>query len=324
MDALRDSGAEVRVGENEHYIYVKGENETYICFITPTLNLENLESFHLNTKGTNHKREIIVCSEIQQNADLKARMYGIEVITPPELYSFIGKYIVNKLLRKEGKEKVEEDIVDIESLDVEAEWEEEEEEETVDGIPIFLEEIAVGEEGESYPIIKPSLISKRDVASYLLEKGIIYANVPGENIYLELVPYYIFTFDAKIYVENEESVKTQKGLVCINSLDGTGHILKEGLLTINSLPNVDKRYSPKIDDITAMEYAREIIKKEYTMEDEITREMGSVTVFEKVKMYPKNITLNPENIFYYPVWRVKLIGREILVDGVSKKILKSM
>jgi len=326
IDAIRSLGARVEEVEDESYIIVEKEGERYISLITPVLNIERLKTFHVATRNlSGYKREIIVYGEIKENADEKAKLYGIDITTPRELYSFIGKYVINKILSgenismEEGKEEIK-----LEELDVEAEWEEEgEEEEVVDGIPIFLEEIDEGEEGELYPIIKPSLLNKIDVANHLLENGIIYAEVPKESIKLELVPYYIFTYTAKIYVENEETVKTQQGLVCINSISGDGHILKEGLLTVNSLPDVDKRYSAKIDDITAMEFAREIVKKEYTMEKEITREMGSVTVFEKVKMYPKRIDLKLENIFYYPIWRVEMIGREIIVDGVSKKIIKS-
>lgn len=340
MRILRDSGIDVIDWNSRGYVKFRNSgnsDDEYLCYIVRILSREELENFLRETQEEKCKKEIVVLENIVGNVDLELKRHRIEVVRPEEVCAWLGKYVIDRLLRLESEaESVDEDFIrkllvedgnvneseiekEIEAVMSDFRWMEEVE----DGIPIYLDDFIEGNNENKYPIIKPYIMDERS-AVHTLEKN-LGRKVQETEVYLELVPCYLYKFSAKVFRENDSSYTLSQGFVMVNSLTGEGAVLRNPLLTVDDLPglNIKIRYLPRVDEKEAYNKALEIVRIEHTREEERKKDLDTVTIFEKVRTYPEEIQLSLDSILYYPIWKIKVRDKEYAIDGLTADVVFS-
>jgi hypothetical protein len=263
------------------------------------------------------EKYIICMKDYTPDAYETAKKYNIIINNRKDLANDIGEFILKKIEDKE-EYNLEELFVD-ENFEIEEiERETPEIKADTDAIPIFLEEVPKLNE----QIIKP-IISKEDALINAQRK------IHGFNISLVLVPYLIFEFTLDIYVENELTPKSKKGIICINLNTQPEHkefiFLDKGLETLSSISESHERLKIELEATEAEIKARKIILLEYSKPKEDTIPKENVIIIEKKRQRPKedSMKLNELGIYYWPYWVVSGARGTLKMNAVDGSEIES-
>ncbi len=173
-----------------------------------------------------------------------------------------------------------------------------------------LEGAEVGER-----IIRPT-IDSRDV------KEIGMRTVGGFRQKLELVPYYVFDFSCPIY-SGIDIVGEEKGRLGVNALTKRVEPWNELMEVVYSLEQDHRKAKPTFDEQTAIDLAKKEVMRMHSVEREVVRDEGHVTITEKKKVAPRadDVHLESKGIFYLPIWCVEGIHGVMIINAGTGKIV---
>jgi hypothetical protein len=176
-----------------------------------------------------------------------------------------------------------------------------------------LQRLQGAEVGER--IIRPT-IDIQDV------KEIGMRTVGGFRHRLELVPYYLFDYSCDLYLDGEK-IGTEKGRLSINGLTKKAERWGENLDVVYALEQGHRRLEPGIDVEAARNAARQEVLRLHTSEREVVRDQSHVTVKEKKKVAPReqDVVLQPQGIYYLPVWCVEGVHGVMIINAGTGKIV---
>lgn len=186
---------------------------------------------------------------------------------------------------------------------------------TMDQIKVSLDSIETEKEGDI--IIKPQ-ITMRDVSE--ISKRI----VQGFRFDLELVPYYVYDYSCELIIEGKASPKVSSGILAVNGLTNHAESWDFQFETVMDLETTHTKLEPKFDEIRAFETARESAVALNTREIQTVDDRGSVTIYEKKKVRPKEgaIDIKKRGLFYLPVWCVEGSNGVMIINATTGKVLK--
>ncbi len=281
------------------YLFLRSGTKTLIIYIAqkPVTGEEVLKHARI-LEQMDGEKYIICMKEYTADAYETAQKYKIILNDRKDLVNDIGEFVLKKVDDKEDYNL--ESLFEDENFEIEEiERETPEIVEDRDAIPIFLEEVPKLNE----QIIKP-IISKEDAMINAQRK------IHGFNISLILVPYLIFEFSLDIYVENELTPKSKKGIICVNLNTQPEHkefiFLDKGLETLSSISESHERLKIELNVTEAESKAKKIILMEYSKPKEDTIPKENVIIIEKKRQRPKedSMKLNELGIYYWPYWVV--------------------
>ncbi len=147
-----------------------------------------------------------------------------------------------------------------------------------------------------------------------------------ERCDLQYVPYHMFDYGVELEDEVGDVVVRDNGTLAINALTGQAqewnlsHAYAEG-------PPTDPEASvlrPTIDAMAAYEQANRAVKDLHTRVVERVEERGTVTVFVKRHVKPRDgaIDIVPRGVVYMPVWCLEGEGGVAVVNASTGRIVK--
>lgn len=164
-------------------------------------------------------------------------------------------------------------------------------------------------------IIRPT-IDSRDV------KEIGMRTVGGYRQRLELVPYYVMDYTCPLY-SGREVVGEEGGRLAVNALTKKVEPWSDNLEVVYSLEAGHRKAEPAFGRDLAEELARKEVLRLHTVEREVVRDEGHVTMTERRKVAPRpdDIHLDGKGIFYLPVWCVEGIHGVMIINAGTGKIV---
>jgi hypothetical protein len=176
-----------------------------------------------------------------------------------------------------------------------------------------LEKAADQDFGEK--IVKP-IVDVEDV------KQIAAQTVAGFRHRLELVPHYVFSYKAPLYID-ENKLGIETGLLAVNGLTHKVDSWPADLDIVFSLEVTHKRLEPLIDTEEARNLVMQEVVKRHTFERDIVKEENHVTMTEKKTVSPKSdsIELTDMGIFYLPIWCIEGVKGVMILNASTGKII---
>lgn len=176
-------------------------------------------------------------------------------------------------------------------------------------------ETKVRDWGEQILMPKMSLEDVTELAKYTIR---------GFKYELELVPYYIFEFACEVISDGRNAGEKRNGIICVNALSGEYELWKTRFELIPELRWAHTKLEPRIDVDRAESIAYDGVIAVNTVEIENIVDRGSALIIERKKMRPKEgaVSIRNKGIVYLPVWCIEGSRGIMLVNAVSKKIIK--
>jgi hypothetical protein len=148
----------------------------------------------------------------------------------------------------------------------------------------------------------------------------------AERCDLQYVPYHMFDYGVELEDDVGDVIVRDNGTLAINALTGQAqewnlaHAYAEG-------PPTDPEASvlrPTIDAMAAYEQANRAVKDLHTRVVERVEERGTVTVFVKRHVKPRDgaIDIVPRGVVYMPVWCIEGEGGVAVVNASTGRIVK--
>ena len=164
-------------------------------------------------------------------------------------------------------------------------------------------------------IIKP-IVDVEDV------KQIAAQTVAGFRHRLELVPHYVFSYKAPLYIDDGK-LGVETGLLAVNGLTHKVDSWPSDLDVVFSLEVTHKRLEPLIDTEEARNLVMQEVVRRHTFERDIVKEENHVTMTEKKTVSPKadSIELSDMGIFYLPIWCIEGVKGVMILNASTGKII---
>ncbi|MBN1109576.1 MAG: hypothetical protein JXA45_02325 [Methanomassiliicoccales archaeon] len=146
--------------------------------------------------------------------------------------------------------------------------------------------------------------------------------VGGFNHRLELVPYYIFSYEAPLFV-GEGRIGSKEGLLAVNAMTRAVEPWKKVPSTVPRLEMGHKRLEPQLEEEEAASLVRAAVEKEHTYERDMVREMGQATMTERVMVHPRldERSVRSLGIIYVPIWCVEGTKGVMVINASNGKVL---
>lgn len=146
--------------------------------------------------------------------------------------------------------------------------------------------------------------------------------VDGFNYILDLVPYFVYDYNA--VVEENGEVHESGGTIGVNALTGSPELWSEDFERVDGLEYFDRKREPKTDEKEAFRIAEKKAVELGTVVKERVRERDGTTVEERKSLKPKreDIQIKGKGLVYLPIWCVEGSKGSIIVDASTGKVLK--
>jgi hypothetical protein len=143
---------------------------------------------------------------------------------------------------------------------------------------------------------------------------------------LQFVPYHLFDYQVELEDEAGASVVRNNGTLAVNALTGQAQEWNQAP-AVRPNPPLEGAASvlrPSIDSMAAYEQANRAVKDFHTRTVERVEERGSVTVFEKRHVKPRDgaIELRSRGVIYVPVWCIEAPQGVAVVNANTGRIVK--
>ncbi len=146
--------------------------------------------------------------------------------------------------------------------------------------------------------------------------------VNGFSHRLELVPHYLFSYSAPLFV-GEGRIGNREGLLAVNALTKAVEHWAEVPQTVPRLEQGHKRLEPILEEEEASSLVRAAVEKEHTYERDMIRESGQVTMTERVMVQPRldQGSVRPLGLIYVPIWCVEGTKGVMILNASTGKVL---
>ncbi len=143
---------------------------------------------------------------------------------------------------------------------------------------------------------------------------------------LQFVPYHMFDYQLELEDEAGAPVVRNNGTLAVNALTGQAQEWNQAP-AVRPTPPTEGAASvlrPSIDSMAAYEQANRAVKDLHTRTVERVEERGSVTVFEKRHVKPRDgaIELRARGVIYVPVWCIEAPQGVAVVNANTGRIVK--
>lgn len=143
---------------------------------------------------------------------------------------------------------------------------------------------------------------------------------------LQFVPYHLFDYQVELEDEAGAPVVRNNGTLAVNALTGQAQEWNQAPAVRPSPPleGAASVLRPSIDSMAAYEQANRAVKDLHTRTVERVEERGSVTVFEKRHVKPRDgaIELRSRGVIYVPVWCIEAPQGVAVVNANTGRIVK--
>jgi len=143
---------------------------------------------------------------------------------------------------------------------------------------------------------------------------------------LQFVPYHLFDYQVELEDESGAPVVRNNGTLAVNALTGQAQEWNQAPAVRPSPPQEGAAsvLKPSIDSMAAYEQANRAVKDLHTRTVERVEERGSVTVFEKRHVKPRDgaIELRSRGVIYVPVWCIEAPQGVAVVNANTGRIVK--
>jgi len=146
--------------------------------------------------------------------------------------------------------------------------------------------------------------------------------VGGFSHRLELVPHYVFSYEAPLYV-GEGRIGSKEGIMSVNALTKVVEGWTEVPQTVPHLEQGHKRLEPLIEEEDASSLAKVAVESEHTYERDMVRENGQITMTERVTVRPRleSGSVRSLGLFYVPIWCVEGTKGVMILNASTGKVL---
>ena len=143
---------------------------------------------------------------------------------------------------------------------------------------------------------------------------------------LQYIPYHLFDYQVELEDEVGDVVIKDNGTLAVNALTGQAqdwnitHAYSDGPPS----PTDVSVLKPSIDGMAAYEQANRAVKDLHTRVVERVEERGTVTVFVKRHVKPRDgaIDIIPRGLVYMPVWCLEAPDGVAVVNASTGRIVK--
>jgi hypothetical protein len=177
--------------------------------------------------------------------------------------------------------------------------------------------VTMGGEGERY-------IEVRLTPEEALERA---KRLSGaERCDLQFVPYHLFDYQVELEDEAGDTVVMDNGTLAVNALTGQAQEWNIAPRLGPGEPEDPKAavLRPSIDSMAAYEQANRAIKDLHTRVVERVEERGTVTVFEKRHVKPRDgaIDIRARGLIFMPVWCIEAPGGVAIINANTGRVVK--
>lgn len=146
--------------------------------------------------------------------------------------------------------------------------------------------------------------------------------VGGFRFRLELVPHFLYRYNAVLYIDDHR-LGEEQGRLAINALTKDSVEWAEGLELVHELDQSHQRLEPLIDQEEAKALAMETVLQRHTSERDFVRDSGSVTVTERKRASPRReeVELEEQGMFFLPVWCVEGVKGVMVLNASNGKVI---
>jgi hypothetical protein len=146
--------------------------------------------------------------------------------------------------------------------------------------------------------------------------------VGGFSHRLELVPHYVFSYEAPLFV-GEGRIGSKEGIMSVNALTKVVEAWGEVPDTVPRLDQGHKRLEPLLEEEEAATLAKGAVESEHTYERDMVRENGQVTMTERVTVRPRLEagSVRSLGLFYVPIWCVEGTKGVMILNASTGKVL---
>jgi len=143
---------------------------------------------------------------------------------------------------------------------------------------------------------------------------------------LQFIPYHMFDYQVELEDDEGALVIRNNGTLAVNALTGQAQEWNQSPSMRASLP-ADRAASvlrPSIDSMAAYEQANRAVKDLHTRVVERVEERGTVTVFQKLHVKPRDgaIELRSRGVIFLPVWCIEAPQGVAVVNANTGRIVK--
>ena len=146
--------------------------------------------------------------------------------------------------------------------------------------------------------------------------------VSGFSHRLELIPHFLFSYNAPLYV-GEGRIGSKEGILAVNALTNAVEPWEEIPATVTKLEQGYKRLEPVLDEEEASALVRVAVEKEHTHERDMVKENGQVTMTERVVVHPRldQGSVKRMGMIYVPIWCVEGTKGVMIINASTGKVL---
>ena len=143
---------------------------------------------------------------------------------------------------------------------------------------------------------------------------------------LQYIPFHMFDYQVELEDEVGDVVVRDNGTLAVNALTGQAQEwnLAHSYATGTPSGSDASVLTPTIDGMAAYEQANRAVKDLHTRVVERVEERGTVTVFVKRHVKPRDgaIDITPRGLVYMPVWCIEAAGGVAIVNASTGRIVK--
>jgi len=147
-----------------------------------------------------------------------------------------------------------------------------------------------------------------------------------ERCDLQYMPFHMFDYQVELEDEEGDMVVRDNGTLAVNALTGQAQEWNLAHTYASGLPHETEAsvLKPTIDGMAAYEQANRAVKDLHTRVVERVEERGTVTVFVKRHVKPRDgaIDIIPRGLVYMPVWCLEAPGGVAIVNASTGRIVK--
>ncbi len=216
------------------------------------------------------------------------------------------------------------------------------------GVPVAMAVVAPGEGGREGRA--RGAVAQADILEFMGATVEAMPQTPGDERYIEVrltptdaqakvprlrgaprcdlqfVPYHLFDYQVELEDDSGAPVIRNNGTLAVNALTGQAQEWNLAPSVRKSPPQGGQAsvLRPSIDSMAAYEQANRAVKDIHTRTVERVEERGSVTVFEKRHVKPRDgaIELRSRGVVYVPVWCIEAPAGVAVVNANTGRIVK--
>jgi hypothetical protein len=148
----------------------------------------------------------------------------------------------------------------------------------------------------------------------------------AERCDLQYMPFHLFDYQVELEDEMGDVVVKDNGTLAVNALTGLAQEWNIAHAYADGAPEEGRAdmLKPTIDSMAAYEQANRAVKELHTRVVERVEERGTVTVFVKRHVKPRDgaIDIVARGMVYLPVWCIEAPGGVAIVNASSGRIVK--